>query len=146
MADSSPTHGWTRDGAPVHAKTMDHLGKGKHWYGRINRKLATWITVGVGSMTCAWLFAALAMAGLPDAVNVGGVGLLFWLSSDFLQLTLLSVIIVGQNIQAAASDARASKTFEDTEKVVDLLDVHTAGGIKVVLDRLDEIEAKVDAK
>ena len=31
---------------------------------------------------------------------------------------MLSIIMVGQNIQAAASDARAAKEFEDTEAVL----------------------------
>ena len=33
---------------------------------------------------------------------------------------LLSVIIVGQNIQAAASDARAELEFEDTKTILGL--------------------------
>jgi hypothetical protein len=66
-----------------------------------------------------------------------------WIAQTYIQLVLLSVIIVGQNIQSTASDARATKTFEDTEIVVDRLDEHTAGGIKTILDRLDQIEARL---
>ncbi len=74
------------------------------------------MTVGVGSMTCARIFAAIAIAGLPTSLKPNNIGLLFWSSSDFRQLTLLPVIIAGQNIQAMAGDARAAQTFEDAEQ------------------------------
>lgn len=48
----------------------------------------------------------------------------------FLQLVLLSIIMVGQTVQSAASDARAAKEFNDTETILDRLDTNTAGGIK----------------
>lgn len=69
-------------------------------------------------MTCAWLFAGLAFAGLPTALQPGNIGLLFWISSDFLQLTLLSVIIVGQNILGRAADKRSELTFKDAEAIL----------------------------
>jgi hypothetical protein len=92
--------------------------KRSNWYSRVNARIAIWVTVGVGSMTCAWLFAALAIAGLPTALKPGNIGFLFWFSSDLLQLTLLSVIIVGQNIQAQAADKRAEQTYLDAEAVL----------------------------
>lgn len=142
-----PHFGHTRHGLPVHLRTADHLNTpGAGWYKRVNAKIAIWATAAVGSMTCAWLFAALAVAGLKTAMAPGNIGLLFWFSSDFLQLTLLSVIMVGQNIAAQASDARAAKTFEDTELVVDRLDEHTEGGIKAVLDAIDALPGKLTAK
>jgi hypothetical protein len=55
---------------------------------------------------------------LPTALKPGNIGFLFWFSSDLLQLTLLSVIIVGQNIQAQASDKRSEQTFLDAEAVL----------------------------
>jgi hypothetical protein len=36
-----------------------------------------------------------------------------WVAQTFLQLVLLSIIIVGQNISQAAADKRAQDTFED---------------------------------
>lgn len=89
--------------------------KTSNWYSRFNARIALGITVAVGSMTCAWLFGLLAVAGLPTALQPGNIGLLFWFSSDFLQLTLLSVILVGQNLQAKASDKRAEQTYNDVE-------------------------------
>lgn len=98
-------------------KVRDQL-KRDSWYKRVNARIAVWVTVGVGSMTCAWLFAILAFAGLPAALKPGNIGFLFWFSSDLLQLTLLSVIIVGQNIQAQAADKRAEQTYQDAEAVL----------------------------
>jgi hypothetical protein len=107
------------------------------WYTKINSKIAIWITAGVGSMTCAWLFAILAFAGLRTAMAPGNIGLLFWISSDFLQLTLLSVIMVGQNIAALASDKRAEQTYLDAEAVL-----HEALQIQAHLQEQDKaIEA-----
>jgi hypothetical protein len=85
---------------------------------RFNARLAVWITVAVGSMWCAYTFMLLALAGLPTALKPGNIGGLYWVSGDLLQLTLLSVIIVGQNIQARASDARAESTYKDAEAVL----------------------------
>jgi hypothetical protein len=89
--------------------------KHKSRYVRVNARIAVAITAAVGSMTCAWIFCLLAIAGLPTALKPGNIGFLFWFSSDLLQLTLLSVIIVGQNLQAAASDKRAEQTYLDGE-------------------------------
>ena len=104
-----------REQGPVQT---DAQRKRSNWYSRVNSRIAVWVTVSVGSMTCAWLFALLAFAGLPTALKPGNIGFLFWFSSDLLQLTLLSVIIVGQNIQAAASDKRAEQTYLDAEAVL----------------------------
>ena len=41
-----------------------------------------------------------------------------WIAQAFLQLVLLSIIIVGQNVQAAAADERAENTFQDAEAVL----------------------------
>jgi hypothetical protein len=81
-------------------------------------KLAVILTRIVGSMACAYAFALLALAGLPNALHPGGEGIISWIAQTFLQLVLLSVIIVGQNIQAAASDKRAEDTYEDADAVL----------------------------
>lgn len=104
-----------RSSGPV--KVDDQRRRG-NWYTNFNTQLAIWITAFVGSMTCAYLFALLAVAGLPTALKPGNIGFLFWFSSDLLQLTLLSVIIVGQNIQAKAADKRSEQTYLDAEAVL----------------------------
>ncbi len=76
--------------------------------GRFNTFVAVSITKGVGSMWCAYAFMALALLSLPSAIRSGStVTLVSWVSQTFLQLVLLSVIMVGQNVLAAASDARS---------------------------------------
>jgi hypothetical protein len=98
-------------------------------------------------MWCAYLFTALALVSLQSALKTGDLVIIVaWISQTFFQLVLLPVIIVGQNVQGEASDARAQKTFEDTETIIDRLDTHTKGGITTILDRLDELEAKITTK
>ena len=83
----------------------------------LNRWLAAKITAAVGTMTCAYLFTALALYGLPDAIASGSVP--NWFSTAFLQLVLLSVIMVGQNVAAIASDARSQATFDDVTVLIE---------------------------
>ena len=97
-------------------------------------------------MACAYLFAIIALISLPDAIKAGRAALISWIAQTFLQLVLLSIIMVGQTVQAAASDARANKEFADTEVVMDRLDENTAGGIRTVLDRIDALEQKLAAQ
>jgi hypothetical protein len=104
-----------------------------------NAKFAVLITRLVGTMWCAYLFGVIALLGLGPALKPGGEGIIAWIAQTFLQLVLLSVIMVGQNVQSLASDARAANTFKDAEAILDRLDVRTQGGLKAILDRLDEI-------
>jgi hypothetical protein len=105
-----------------------------------NAKLALVITRTVGTMACAYLFAAIALISLPAAISSGQVIIIVaWIAQTFLQLVLLSIIMVGQSVQSAASDVRAAKEFADTETILDRLDAHTAGGIKDVLDAIHAI-------
>jgi hypothetical protein len=85
---------------------------------RFNSWLAVKITDGVGTMWCAYLFAAVAFIGLPPALKPGGEGIIAWIAQTFLQLVLLSIIIVGQNIAAASSDARSENTYKDAEAIL----------------------------
>ena len=105
-----------------------------------NAKLALIITRSVGTMACAYLFGVIALISLPAAINSGEVIIIVaWIAQTFLQLVLLSIIMVGQTVQSVASDARAAKEFADTETILDRLDVNTAGGIKDVLDAIHAI-------
>ncbi len=110
-----------------------------------NAKFAVLITRLVGTMWCAYLFTVIALLGLGPALKPGGEGIIAWVAQTFLQLVLLSVIMVGQNVQSLASDARSANTYMDAEAILDRLDIHTKGGLKVILDRLDEIAPTVAA-
>jgi hypothetical protein len=86
---------------------------------RFNAWLAVKVTRGVGTMWCAYAFAGLAFISLPSAIKSHSpVVLVSWVSQTFLQLVLLSIIIVGQNVLAAASDKRAQDTYLDAEAVL----------------------------
>ena len=61
-------------------------------------------------------------------------------------MVLLSVIMVGQNVQSEASDLRSEHTYDDTVQILDRLDVHTQGGLKDLADRIDGLEAKISGK
>src|SRR6266487_5115367 len=88
--------------------------------GRINTRLAVGITRIVGSMWCAYVFALLALISLPAALSSHSpIIIVAWIAQTFLQLVLLPIIIVGQNVQAAASDARAESDHET------LIAIHT---------------------
>ena len=106
----------------------------------INAKIAVFLTNIVGSMWCAYVFAVIALIGLPPALKPGGEGIIAWIAQTFLQLVLLSVIMVGQNVQSVASDVRSQHTYDDTVLILDRLDIHTAGGLKDLADRIDGLE------
>src|SRR5580700_10519828 len=84
----------------------------------INAKIAVFLTNIVGTMWCAYVFAAIALIGLPPALKPGGEGIIAWIAQTFLQLVLLSIIIVGQNIAAASSDKRSENTYKDAEAIL----------------------------
>jgi hypothetical protein len=106
----------------------------------LNAKVAILITRTVGTMACAYTFGLIALISLPAAINSGQVIIIVaWIAQTFLQLVLLSIIMVGQSVQSAASDARAAKEFADTETILDRLDTKTAGGIREVLEAIHAI-------
>ncbi len=85
---------------------------------RFNTRLAIIITRVVGSMWCAYAFAALDMVSLPSAIRGGTATLIQWIAQTFLQLVLLSIIMVGQNVQADAADKRSEATYKDAEALL----------------------------
>jgi len=68
---------------------------------RFNPWLAERITNGVATMWCAYLFAAIALISLPKAIQSGdSIVIVSWVAQTFLQLVLLSIIMVGQKVQS----------------------------------------------
>lgn len=85
----------------------------------LNGKIGLLITTLVGTMITAYVFGLIALISLPSAVTSHNLTIIIaWVSSNFLQLVLLPVIIVGQNLQAQASDKRAADTYKDAEAVL----------------------------
>jgi hypothetical protein len=87
-----------------------------------NGKLAMIVTNAVGTMWCAYAFAGLALVSLPAAIQAGTAALISWIAQTFLQLVLLSVIMVGQKVAAAASDKQALQTYKDAEALLKIQD------------------------
>ena len=105
--------------------TDEHVG--------VNGKVALILTTAVGTMWCAYAFAVLALIVLPQALQGGTLALVQWVSQTFIQLVMLSVIMVGQNILSRASDKRADMTYQDAEATF-----HEAQQIQAHLQAQDE--------
>jgi hypothetical protein len=106
-------------GPPTVAAAVTRL-HGPSPIGRLNAKVGLKITLVVGTMWCAYLFTLLALVSAPSAFKTGNsLIIIAWIAQTFLQLVLLPIIIVGQNVQAAAADARAEATYEDAAAVLE---------------------------
>ena len=137
----------TRQDPPPHRSSHQPswAARGRQESGRTERQVAVFLTNIVGSMWCAYVFAIIAFLGLRPALKPGGEGIIAWIAQTFLQLVLLSVIMVGQNVQSVASDIRSQHTYDDTVEILDRLDIHTAGGLRDLADRIESLEAKLSA-
>ena len=87
-----------------------------------NSWLAVKITNVVGTMWCAYAFGILALISLPQAIKAGTAALIAWIAQTFLQLVLLSIIMVGQKVAAKASDQQLDQTYKDAEALLQITD------------------------
>ncbi len=114
---------------------------------RFNTGLAIAITKVVGSMWCAYAFALFDLISLPSAIHAGTAAIISWIAQTFLQLVLLSVIMVGQNVQADAADKRSEATYKDTEALLhgqEQLAEHLAAQDQVLRGLASKIGIEVD--
>jgi hypothetical protein len=122
---------------------------GTGFWGRLNSALGLKITVIVGTMWAAYIFALVALLSLPQAITSHNLVIIVaWISSNFLQLVLLPIIIVGQNIQAAASDKRANDTYKDAEAIMHeclQLQVHLQAQDKLLLETVAHVQRLANA-
>jgi hypothetical protein len=106
---------------------------------RLNARVGLVITLIVGTMWCAYLFTGIALISAPSAFKSGDkLIIVSWIAQTFLQLVLLPIIIVGQNIQAQASDKRAEDTYDDADAVL-----HEARQIQKHLEAQDAALGKI---
>ena len=103
-----------REKEGVATRKAEHTG--------FNGWLAVKITNAVGTMWCAYAFTLLALISLPTAIQAGIGPLISWIAQTFLQLVLLSIIMVGQKVAAIASDKQAYQTFCDAEALLEIND------------------------
>ena len=83
---------------------------------RFSKTLERWgesITSAVGTMWTAIAFALLALISLPGALASGNIVVIVaWIAQTFLQLVLLSIIMVGQQAQADSVAQKINETHE----------------------------------
>jgi len=119
--------------------TDEHVG--------FNGRIALLLTTAVGTMWCAYVFAVLALIALPSALGGGLFPLIQWVSQTFIQLVMLSVIMVGQNILSRASDKRADMTYKDAEATfheAEQIQAHLKAqddALNALLDKVGQLEA-----
>ena len=102
---------------PVKVRDQAQVGEG--FFAKLNAKVGLKITLVVGTMWAAYVFALIALLSLPSTISSGSLfEIVVWISSSFLQLVLLPIIIVGQNIQARAADKRSEATYKDADAVL----------------------------
>ena len=78
---------------------------------QFNLWLAQKVTNGVATMWCAYLFAAIALISLPKAIQSGdSIVIVSWVAQTFLQLVLLSIIMVGQKVQSHSVEETINET------------------------------------
>ena len=115
-AEKHKPHPWIAE----RAKTGPHLTANERL--GLNGRLALIITNMVGTMWCAYLFALIAFISFPAAIRGGTATTISWIAQTFLQLVLLSIIMVGQKVAAKASDKQAEQTYKDAEALLKMQD------------------------
>ena len=120
---------------------------------KFNRRLGLAITLAVGTMWAAYIFTALALVSLSSALSSGSlIVIVGWIAQTFLQLVLLPIIIVGQNIQAVAADARSAATYKDAGAILaeaKQIQMHLAAqdvATSALLDKIAALEAALAKK
>jgi hypothetical protein len=114
-----------------------------------NGRFALLLTTAIGTMWCAYAFAVLALVALPSALGGGLLPLIQWVSQTFIQLVMLSVIMVGQNILGSASDRRAEMTYKDADATfheAEQIQAHLQAqdeAVNALLDKVGKLEASL---
>lgn len=81
----------------------------------INDRIAIVLTNGVASMWCAYAFVVLAILGFPG-LHASPTQYVQWVSQTFIQLVMLSVIMVGQGLLGRHQELMAEEQYTTTEK------------------------------
>ena len=95
------------------------LHRNEHETAGINQRIAVAITRASGTMFCAYLFALLALLGLPAlSAWLGPLVAVYvvWASQTLIQLCMLPILSVGQGVIGRKQEIQAEETFEATEK------------------------------
>ncbi len=84
----------------------------------LNDRIAVFISKRVGSMACAYIFAGIGVGSLVGVFTNNALLALICgsLSSYFIQLVLLPIIMVGQNVAGRHNELMAEEAFATTQK------------------------------
>lgn len=101
-------------------------------------------------MACAYLFAFIALISLPKAIQSHDVIVIVsWVAQTFLQLVLLSIIMVGQSINSEKMDKQISETHEASLAEFEIAKTEVAELKKIsaeVHQLLKDIESRLPEK
>ncbi len=95
-------------------------------------KIAIWVTDRIGTFTCAVIFAGIGIGSLIGVITNNTILALAFgaVSSYFLQLVLLPLIMVSQNLTQRHQELLAEETYEaaikddiNTEEIIKKLDI-----------------------
>ena len=118
-----------------------------------NQKLAAKITSGVATMWCAYLFAAIALVSLPAAIRSHDlITIVSWVAQTFLQLVLLSIIMVGQNVASASVEQKINETHTaslgefELAKEARLLANQELAELKVIAEEIHRLMKDIEGK
>src|ERR1019366_7901398 len=109
---------------------------------RFNTNVALLVTLAVGSMWCAYAFALFDLISLPSAIRGGAPAIVSWVAQTFLQLGLLSLLMVGQNVRGAAANKRSEATFHDASATLHEV-AHVQGHLAAQYVLLTRIAQKI---
>ena len=105
-----------------------------------NLWLAEKITSGVATMWCAYLFAGIALISLPKALQSGdSIVIVSWVAQTFLQLVLLSIIMVGQKVGSSSVEQKIDETH--TAALLELQELRTMS--KEIQLLIKDVESKL---
>lgn len=103
-------------------------------------KIALFITRRIGTMT--FFYACLVLVTIPIVYNPA-LPLVQYISSGYLQLILLPLILVGQNLQGRHAKLRAQHDYETNvkaEKEIESILLHLEKQDKTMLEILKRVE------
>ena len=104
-------------------------------------------------MWCAYIFAALALISLPAAIRSGDVVVIVaWVAQTFLQLVLLSIIMVGQKVSSESVEQMIKEThtaslneFELAKEARELAN-QELGELKVIASEIHRVIRDIEGK
>jgi uncharacterized membrane protein len=105
-------------------------------------RLALFITSRVGTMS--FFYFCLALVTMP-LIFSSTMPIIQYLSSGYLQLILLPLILVGQNLQSRHSELRAQHDYETNlkaEKEIEAILLHLEKQDEIMLEILRKIDSK----